>query len=290
MGFRLILAIASLMRSLGAQLAMFSLATLANFYTIPLWASVSLPRGIGNSLVAAVPEFFVFLLVTVLLLRLLHQGSISEIGLSMELASVREFLMFSALGAVAVSLVVLPMVAVGLGSFRNSEPRIQDWSTILLCTGLLLLAAFAEEVLARGYAFQTLIQPLHLLGALIVTNGVFAALHLNNRNSNEFSVTNTFLAGCVFGMLLVVRRNLWAPAGAHFGWNIATPLLGVNLSGLPLQFTSYSIEWRGAAMWTGGGYGPEASLVCTIVLLALLLFLFRLHFQKSHENSAVVTN
>ncbi len=289
-GFRVIIAVASLMRSLGAQLAMFSMATLANLMLEPFAPSLALPRRVGMSLLAALPELLIFLGVTWILLRYLHRASLREIGFPPGRDAVRELALFGFGGAVAVSLTVLPLVALGGGAFRQSEPRIQSWATAALCVGLLALAAAAEEVLARGYGFQTLVQPLHWTGALLVSNGVFAALHMNNRNANEFSIANTFLAGCVLGMLLMVRQNLWAPIGAHFGWNLATPLLGVNLSGLPLQLTRYSIEWRWDPHWTGGGYGPEAGVPCTVLLSALLLFLLRLHFQRDNSNPWAAAN
>ena len=69
----MIIAVASLMRSLGAQLAMFSMATLANLMLEPFAPSLALPRRVGMSLLAALPELLIFLGVTWILLRYLHR-------------------------------------------------------------------------------------------------------------------------------------------------------------------------------------------------------------------------
>lgn len=278
-GFRLIVAIASLMRSFGALLAMFSAVTLVDFFYVPSTAFVPLPRDIGPSLLRAIPEIFICVPISWALLHFGHRLSLRELGIDAGIAAVKEFLVFTFAGALSVSLVVLPLVGLGWGTFRQSEARIQNPWIVVLCVALLLLASCSEELVMRGYAFQSLIQPLHLLGALISTSSIFAVLHLWNPWASEYSIANTFLAGCVLGMILVVRRSLWAAIGAHFGWNAMTPFLGVNLSGMPLQITSYSIEWRGDPTITGGGYGPEGSVVCTGILL-ILLFLLIWHYYQ----------
>lgn len=278
-GFRLIVAIASLMRSLGALLAMFSAVTLLDFFYAPATAFVPLPRDIGPSLLRAVPEVLLCLPLSWALLRFGHQSNLQDLGLHGGLAALKEWTLFTLAGAASVSLVVLPLIALGFGSFRQSEARIQDPATIALCILLLFLASCSEELVMRGYAFQSLIQPLHLLGALIATSSIFALLHIWNPWASEYSIANTFLAGCVLGMILVVRRSLWAAIGAHFGWNTMTPFLGVNLSGMPLQITGYSVEWRGDPALTGGGYGPEGSFVCTGLLLVLLFLLIWLYYR-----------
>jgi hypothetical protein len=278
-GFRVIVAIASLMRSFGALLAMFSVVTLVDFFYVPFMAFVPLPRDIGPSLLRAVPEVLICVPISWVLLRFGHRLSLRELGIHSGLGALKEFAIFTLAGAVSVSLVVLPLILLGLGAFRQSEARIHNPWIVLLCVLLLFLASCSEELVMRGYAFQSLIQPLHLLGALIATSSIFAVLHLWNPWASECSIANTFLAGCVLGMILVVRRSLWAAIGAHFGWNTMTPFLGVNLSGMPLQITGYSIEWRGDPTITGGGYGPEGSIVCTALLLILLFFLIWLYYR-----------
>ncbi len=259
---------------------MFSSATLADFYLARPFSAIPVPRGIGDSLLRGIPEFVLFLGISWLLVHFGHRASLADLGLGWNAQALRDLGLYLLAGAAAVSLVVLPLVAAGFGSFRSSEQTVQGWGQIALLVFLLFLAALGEEIFLRGYAFQTLIQPLHLLGALVTVNGIFAALHLGNPSVNEFAVANTFLAGCVLAMLVVVCRSLWAPVGAHFGWNLATPLLGVNLSGMPLPITPYSVEWHTSSFWTGGGYGPEASVLCTGLLLALLFSLVLVYYRR----------
>jgi hypothetical protein len=68
---------------------------------------------------------------------------------------------------------------------------------------------------------------------------------------------------------------LWLPIGLHFGWNFTLPLFGVNVSGLTIKLTGHEMEWSAGTLWSGGEYGPEGSVLTTMVLLALALYLWK---------------
>ncbi|MDX2267418.1 MAG: CPBP family intramembrane glutamic endopeptidase [Bryobacter sp.] len=279
-GFRILFAAAAIMRSFGALLAMISAAVLAELTLLDALPTLPIPRETSAALLRAVPELLFFLLVTWLLLRLDQKAKFLDLGLHWNVEAVKDVLLFGALGALALGLLVLPLVWAGGGVLRFTEQRVQNWEMFTVCTALLFVGSMAEEILLRGYAFQTLVKPLHLLGALIFANGIFAGLHLANPGANEYSIANTFLAGCVLGLLVVVRRSLWPAVGAHFGWNLMTPLVGVKLSGMSLPLTGAVVEWKWDDLWTGGNYGPEAGVPCLVLLLGLLFWLVRLFYQQ----------
>jgi hypothetical protein len=55
----------------------------------------------------------------------------------------------------------------------------------------------------------------------------------------------------------------------HFGWNLTLPFLGVDLSGLTIRVTRYELVWKSGALWSGGAYGPEASVLTLLILPVL---------------------
>jgi membrane protease YdiL (CAAX protease family) len=87
-------------------------------------------------------------------------------------------------------------------------------------------------------------------------------------------------------MLMAWRKSLWAAAGAHFGWNFATVLFGLNVSGLSIPVVPFTITWNLDAAWTGGSYGPEGGLLCTFTLSFLLLILIRLYYHREESSRA----
>ena len=69
--------------------------------------------------------------------------------------------------------------------------------------------------------------------------------------------------GILLGYAVWRTGALWLPIGLHFGWNVALPLLGSNLSGFTMGVTGYTLEWNVGVLWSGGGYGVEGSLLTT---------------------------
>jgi hypothetical protein len=70
-------------------------------------------------------------------------------------------------------------------------------------------------------------------------------------------------------------RALWLPIGMHFGWNVAMPFLGENLSGFTMGMTGYELHWRTDVLWSGGAYGLEGGLLTTGVVAGLFVLLYR---------------
>jgi uncharacterized protein len=280
---RYLYALAGLMRSFGSLIAMLCLAWLLEGF-LPKYAAFSgLSRSGSDAFVRALPELVAFTLFSWVLLRFGHRSSLAELGLGFDWHALRDCVVFTLAGAAAVALLVLPLLLAGFGSFVARPAALPRSEELALLALFFFFAAMGEELLMRGYPFQTLIRPLHLLGALVAINSAFAGLHILNPGADEYSLSNTFLAGCILGMLFVLRRNLWAPIGAHFGWNLMTPLLGVPLSGMDIPLTRFQVRWSADSLWTGGAYGPEGSLPCLVLLSALLFVLVHLYYRRQSQ-------
>jgi hypothetical protein len=73
---------------------------------------------------------------------------------------------------------------------------------------------------------------------------------------------------------------LWLPIGLHFGWNLTLPLFGVNVSGLRMDETGYEMSWTACALWSGGAYGPEASVLTSAVVVLLSLYVWKAPIRR----------
>lgn len=274
---RFLLSLAAIMRSFGAVLAMETSAILLGLPLESVMGWIPMPRRLGEIMLHGIPQAIMALLISWLLLRFAHQLPLSEIGLSRTWQSLKEAGMGVVGGGLALAITVLPGLWLGWLQFAPSEARVKGAQGVLVLTALLVIAAFAEEAIMRGYAFQTLVPSMGMLGAVVLTSGAFAAMHWGNQGANEYTMANTFLAGCVLAFVVTWRRNLWAAAGAHFGWNFATVAFGANLSGIVIPVFPYRLESTADSIFTGGTYGPEGGLICTLVLSLLLLGLIRLY-------------
>jgi membrane protease YdiL (CAAX protease family) len=88
-------------------------------------------------------------------------------------------------------------------------------------------------------------------------------------------IVNTMGFAVVLGYAFVRSGDLWLPIGIHFGWNWTLPLFGENLSGFTMGMTGVTMHWYVSDIWSGGSYGPEASLLTCGVVIALLVYLVK---------------
>jgi hypothetical protein len=109
---------------------------------------------------------------------------------------------------------------------------------------------------------------------------IFALLHGSNPGANWFSTANTAGFGILFGYAYLRSRDLWLPIGLHFGWNFTLPLFGVSVSGLKMKVTGYEMSWTAGSLWSGGEYGPEASILTSAVLIALFIYLLKAPIRR----------
>ncbi len=182
-----------------------------------------------------------------------------------------------ALGGVAIAL------AVGVLTVAGTVRWVADsgtWPEYVAALGQALLlftvAAAAEEAMFRGYAFQALVQGIGAWPTVLATSALFAAAHLWNPNVDAVGLANIFLAGVMLGWAYLRTRSLWFATGVHVGWNwTMSALLDFPVSGLVRDTPLYDVASVGPAWMTGGSFGPEASVVGTVVIILLLALFLR---------------
>ena len=161
-----------------------------------------------------------------------------------------------------------------------------DGSSLFISFGLLVLVAFSEELVFRGYILTNLLdcfpgtardadQPSmrNKWIALGISALLFAVFHLGNPGMHTMAFVNLVLAGLLLGMNYIYTRNLWFSMLFHLSWNFFQgPLLGSRVSGMDLP-SLLQMETKGDIMFTGGDFGLEGSFLTTVVLfIAVLVF------------------
>lgn len=176
---------------------------------------------------------------------------------------------FAIIGAVIVAL-VLP------GWVSWTTPAVAPLLAGGVVTFLLLGAAFAEELLFRGYPFRVLHLRFGPVPALVVTSVAFGLMHGGNPGVTPLALINLTLAGVLLGVAYWRSGSLWFVTGVHFGWNLAMAVSGLLVSGLDVP-VSGRIEAvvSGPPLWTGGAFGPEGGLLVTFVTVLGTVGLWR---------------
>jgi uncharacterized protein len=133
---------------------------------------------------------------------------------------------------------------------------------------LLTMIAMSEELIFRGYVLRNLMKSFSKWLALPISAALFTIVHYSNEGIPLLGIINTFLGGLVLGIAFIITRSLWLPIFFHLSWNfIQGPVLGFRVSGL--RFDSLlTVEATGPSIVTGGEYGFEGSIICSILLCA----------------------
>ncbi len=230
----------------------------------------------GLLVTSALATFGAAAVANAITVRIYERGQLSDLGLAWSNTSLREFLIGIAAAALAAVVVIGGPLASGMARFERTPGVEHPIASVLFVSLVLLFGAAGEELLFHGYAFQLLIRSLGAFATILPAGIVFGFAHAGNLNANLLGLINTALWGILLGYAYYRSQALWLPIGMHFGWNVTLPLFGVNLSGFTMGVTGYGLHWNAGNLWSGGGYGPEGSLLTTLVVVALFFAIQRL--------------
>jgi len=256
----------------GVYVVLYLLTALV-FGQLLLWLGGYLVGNVGAVLFSAFSANW-------LALRIYENRRVVELGFWWNRASAENLCWGLIGGALSAALVLLPPLLVGAAYMARTPSDDSSAGTIIFVMALLAAGAAGEELFFRGYGFQLLLAALGPYATIVPVGVAFALLHSNNPNASWFGIANTAGFGILFGYAYLRSRDLWLPIGLHFGWNLTFPLCGAVLSGLRINVTGYEMSWTAGGLWSGGGYGPEASVLASAVLLLLFAFVWKAPMRR----------
>ena len=144
-----------------------------------------------------------------------------------------------------------------------------------------------EEILFRSYLMPMFSKVIGIKFTIILLSFLFTCIHLINPNLDIIGLTNVFLAGVTFSLIYYYTGNLWIVGAMHTLWNfILGFIVGSQVSGI-ITFNSifFSIPVENKDLISGGVFGFEASIVTTIVELAISLFVIYLIKKRKNKKN-----
>jgi membrane protease YdiL (CAAX protease family) len=247
--------------------------TLAVFGSLFSWFDNPILAAAGSVLVVG-------LFANWLTLRIFHQLQLADVGLHFGRASAENLALGVAGGVASAALVLGPPLLVGAAHLTPAPGYDPSPGSFLFLFVLLAGGAVGEELMVHGYAFQLLVASIGPWATIVPVGVLFALLHGSNPGSSWLSTAITAGFGVLFGYAWMRSRDLWLPIGLHFGWNFTLPLFGVNISGLRIRVTGYELSWTAGELWSGGTYGPEASVLTLGVLVLLFVYLWKAPIRR----------
>lgn len=231
-------------------------------------------------------------------LRFLDQMSLASLGFDFHANWWREILRGIAIASAMVMAVVI-IQAIGGGT--RVIPNARWWSggevdfaglftvgrDITAALALLAVAGTFEELVYRGYPFQTLLRGAPAIVPILLFSILFGFGHWNNPNRTFFSTANTILAGIWLAAAYLRTRSLWFPTALHFTWNwMMGAFFGLPVSGLSIPQHPIFISTSQHPLWlTGGNYGAEGGAATTLVLIVTIFIILKSPVSPSTHHS-----
>ena len=189
-------------------------------------------------------------------------------------------------GLAVIGAAILALAAPGWVSWTVSAAPVLEGVNV---SALLLVAAFTEELLFRGYPFRVLHLRFGPVPAVVATSVAFGLMHGANPGVTPLALVNLTLAGVLLGVAYWRSGSLWFVTGLHFGWNWVMAASGLPVSGLDVSISGLEAAVTGPNLWTGGAFGPEGALMITFVTALGTVWLWRVAGSRSRSGSRLST-
>ena len=203
--------------------------------------------------------------------RVLDRRRLRDLGLRFRRGWFGNFAKGAALANLILGAIFAFSLAVGsirVEGFARAAP--EGVSILVYFIGALLAflsVGVYEELMFRGYVLQRLNDRAGKTVSIVVSSAIFAVLHGFNPGADVFGIVNTIGIGVILCVLYFRTGSLWMPIGFHTAWNFSLGYLySLPVSGIPLYGVLDVVEVEESSRLTGGSYGPEAGLACTIAL------------------------
>ena len=189
----------------------------------------------------------------------------------------KNYLIGLLVGFIMFSMVVLIEFITGSLKFNgfNSFNIITIVLVLLFFIGFMIQSA-SEEILVRGYFFNSIKSQHKTIVAILVSSLTFGLLHVFNSGFNFIPFINIVLIGIFFALYYFCFDNLWEVCAVHAIWNFSQGnIYGIKVSGISIDYSIINtIQVEGHDILNGGNFGAEGGLVTTFVIVVSIILLY----------------
>jgi membrane protease YdiL (CAAX protease family) len=233
---------------------------------IALWIAykfvqgVGIDLGLGGSGAATILGVLAALALYVLSVILIERRMPDELRLA---KLVPELAVGVVLGAALFSAVMTALLATGAYVLTGPTDAV-PWRALMES-----FEGTVEELIFRGSIFRLLWSTFGVWWALGLSSALFGVMHLAKPGAELMGVLGIiFGGGLPLAALYLLTGRLWASIGYHIAWNFTEAyVFGAQVSGTGFGASLYQVRPAAGvdALWSGGSFGPEASVASVVV-------------------------
>lgn len=152
------------------------------------------------------------------------------------------------------------------------------------------IQVFHGELFIRGFVYnrvQRLIKGEYSFEISVLLTALFSVfVHIITYPFSILTIINSFLWGVLLCLFVSDSKDIWLAAGFHLGWNYTQSVFFSHIvNGIHTNTTFLHIALnKDYPLLTGGAYGPQASLITTLITL-LLTTLYYFKISKNKKQS-----
>jgi CAAX protease family protein len=218
----------------------------------------------------------------VLWVRFVENRPLASMGF-VKKAALSRFLRGILLGLAFNAVVVFTIFALGGYDVIAIAPAFQTPGALgmiaLLFLGFVVQGS-TEEIMMRGWVMSAMAARFGLVAAVVVNSVIFAGLHLGNEgfaHINWIAMANIVLVGLFLSLYAIREGSLLGVFGWHAAWNWLLGLgFGLEVSGMKVDVPALVVDFDTRTdmldALTGGTFGPEGSIIVSIVLTLGILW------------------
>lgn len=183
-------------------------------------------------------------------------------------------------GILMIAIGTLILYILGMMTIDYRNPKVKGlsalWGILIVLIGWMIQGA-AEEIMLRGWMMPVIGSRYNVPLAIFVSSSIFSALHLFNDNISILSIINLVLFGVFASFYFIKEGTLWGICALHSSWNWAQGnIFGYEVSGI-VPKGGILIDFnpaKGYDLFTGGPFGFEGGVICSVILLCGIIILY----------------
>jgi uncharacterized protein len=252
--------------------------SIINGLTSNLGLQISIKESFQN-----ITQFFPIILVLLIWLHFYEKRSFRSLGFPKE-SSLKNYSLGLLIGIIMFSGLIAIVSITGYYTWENGKNLLQG-STMFFPVFIAFLGYFiqgaTEEIIFRGWLMNVIGARYKPWMGIAISSILFGLLHGLNPNMSILALINLVLFGLFLALYALHQGNLWGVCAWHSIWNwLQGNFFGLEVSGNSESPTILNLKEIGPDWFTGGNFGPEGGLACTIVLLFGVVFCLKINTKK----------
>ncbi|MEE9272479.1 MAG: type II CAAX endopeptidase family protein [Robiginitomaculum sp.] len=153
-----------------------------------------------------------------------------------------------------------------------------------------IIQGASEEFVSRGWHLSAVTARSGVVVAILINALFFGVMHLGNiEQINWLAIFNLVLFGVFISFYALTEQSLAGVCGLHSSWNwfLGTGI-GLEVSGFKLPGEPWLVDLNpiGSDLLTGGAFGPEGSIIETVILSVLSVYTYTLYRKRKRQYRA----